>query len=179
LTFVDQANGGAPLAHRDALKLVAAMIQHTDNKAQQQRLLCLDKSRGLQPQPDGRCMHPLMMINDLGKTFGRATFTNADVKSAANFEEWSKVPVWKDDTGCVAHLSKSFSGSLKDPEISEDGRKFLAGLLAELTDRQLHDLFEVARFTSRDPRASVDDWVRVFKEKRDAIAARRCANPGL
>jgi hypothetical protein len=48
-----------------------------------------------------------------------------------------------------------------------------------LTDRQLHDLFEVARFTKRDPRASVDDWVRVFKAKRDAIAARHCANPAL
>ena len=179
LTFVDQTSGGAPLAQRDALKLLAAMIQHTDNKPQQQRLLCLDKVRGLQTQQDGRCMRPLMMINDLGKTFGRATFTNGDGKSAANFEEWSKVPVWKGDKGCVARLSKSFSGSLEDPVIGEDGRKFLAGLLEQLTDRQLHDLFEVARFTKRDPLASVDDWVRVFKEKRDAIAARSCTNPVL
>jgi hypothetical protein len=179
LTFVDQTSGGAPLAQRDALKLLAALIQHTDNKAPQQRLLCLDKVRGLQPQPDGRCTHPLMMINDLGKTFGRANMTNGDSKSAVNFEEWSKVPIWKDEKGCVAHLAKSFSGSLQDPVISEGGRQFLSGLLAQLTDAQLHDLFEVARFTRRDPSASVDDWVRVFKEKRDAIAARRCTNPAL
>jgi hypothetical protein len=120
-----------------------------------------------------------MIINDLGKTFGRATFSNSDRPSAVNFEEWSKVPVWKDDSGCVAHLAKSFSGSLKNPAINEDGRKFLADLLAQLTDRQLHDLFEVARFTKRDPDASVDDWVRVFKEKREAIASRRCTNPPL
>ena len=43
LSFVDQTSGGAPLAQRDALKLLAAMIQHTDNKPQQQRLVCLDK----------------------------------------------------------------------------------------------------------------------------------------
>jgi hypothetical protein len=177
LTFVDQTSGGAPLAHRDALKLLAAMIQHTDTKPQQQRILCLDRVHGRQPQQDGGCAQPFMMINDLGKTFGRANLTNGDGKSAANFEEWSKVPVWKGDKGCVAHLSKSFSGTLKDPVIGEGGRQFLAGLLAQLTDSQLRDLFEVARFTRRDPDATVDDWVRVFKEKRDAIATRRCTNP--
>jgi len=175
LTFVDQASGGAPLPHRDALTLLAAMIQHTDNKPQQQRLLCLDRTRGQKPLDDGRCRHPLMMINDLGKTFGQATLTNADKKSAVNFEGWSKTPIWKGDDGCLAHLSKSFTGSLEHPKIGEDGRKFLSGLLAQLTDRQLRDLFEVARFTRRDPRVSIDDWVRVFKQKRDEIANRRCS----
>ena len=50
LTFVDQTSGGAPLAQRDALKLLAAMIQHTDSKPQQQRLVCLDKDA----RPAGR-----------------------------------------------------------------------------------------------------------------------------
>ena len=176
LNFVDQTSGGAPLAQRDALKLLAAMMQHTDNKPQQQRLLCLDKVHGLQPQPDGKCAHPFMMINDLGKTFGRATLTNGDKKSAANFEAWSDTPIWKDDEGCVAQLSKSFSGSLEHPTISEEGRKFLAGLLSQLTDGQLRDLFEVSRFTKRDPNTTVDDWVRVFKQKRDEISNRSCAN---
>ncbi len=176
LNFVDYASGGAPLAQRDALKLLAAMMQHTDNKPQQQRLLCLDKVHGLQPQPDGKCAHSFMMINDLGKTFGRATLTNGDKKSAVNFEAWSDTPIWKDDEGCVARLSKSFTGSLEHPTISEEGRKFLAGLLSQLTDGQLRDLFEVSRFTKRDPNVSVDDWVRVFKQKRDEISNRSCAS---
>jgi hypothetical protein len=179
LSFVDQTSGGAPLAHRDALKLVAAMIQHTDNKPQQQRLLCLDKVHNLKPREDGSCQHPFMMVNDLGKTFGRATLMNGDTKSAVNFEEWSKIPLWKDDKGCVAHLSKSFSGNLEHPKIGEDGRKFLSGLLAQLSDSQLRDLFEVARFEKRQPGVSVDDWVRVFKQKRDEIANRRCTEPVL
>ena len=99
LNFVDQTSGGAPLAHRDALKLLAAMIQHTDTKPQQQRLVCLDKVHGMTAQEDGNCTQPFMMINDLGKTFGQATLTNADKKSAVNFEAWSSTPIWKDDEG--------------------------------------------------------------------------------
>jgi hypothetical protein len=68
----------------------------------------------------------------------------------------------------------SLSGSLSDPNIHEDGRVFLSNLLARLTDAQLHDLFTVARFTTRDPHATVDDWVAAFKRKRDEIAARHC-----
>ena len=179
LNFVDQTSGGAPLAQRDALKLLAAMIQHTDNKPQQQRLVCLDKVHGLPAQEDGACKHPFMMINDLGKTFGQATLTNADKKSAVNFESWSTTPLWKDKEKCVAQLSKSFTGSLEHPKISEAGRKFLSDLLVQLTDQQLRDLFEVARFTKRDPKVSVDDWVRAFKHKRDEIASASCSNPVL
>ena len=179
LSFVDQTRGGAPLAHRDALKLLAAMIQHTDSKPEQQRLVCLDKVRGLEPQRDGSCANSFMMINDLGKTFGTTSMFNSDRKSAVNFDAWSKTPMWKDKDECVAYLSKSYTGSLEHPKISEDGRKFLSGLLAQLNDQQLHDLFEVARFTKREPNVSVDDWVRVFRAKATDIASARCANPVL
>lgn len=179
LNFVDQTSGGSPLAHRDALKLLAAMIQHTDSKPQQQRLVCLDKVHGKTAQEDGTCNRPFMLINDLGKTFGQATLTNADKKSAVNFDAWSGTPMWKDEKKCVAQLSKSFTGSLEHPKVSESGRQFLAQLLSQLTDQQLRDLFEVARFTKRDPKVSIDDWVRVFKQKRDEIANARCSNPVL
>ena len=129
LTFVDQTVGGAPLAHRDALKLLAAFIQHTDNKPQQQRLACLDKQMGKTPSADGSCAHPFMLINDLGKTFGTATMFNTNTKSAVNLKEWSNTPVWKGDTGCVAQLSKSMTGSLEHPKIGEAGRRFLSELL--------------------------------------------------
>ncbi len=174
LTFVDETSGGAPLAHRDALKLLAAMIQHTDSKPQQQRLLCLDTEMGKTSAADGACAHPFMMINDLGKTFGTASMFNNDAKSAVNFKEWSKTPVWKDGAGCVAQLSKSMTGSLEHPKIGEAGRRFLSGLLSQLSDRQLRDLFEVAQFTKRDPAVTVEDWVAAFKKKRDDIAARTC-----
>jgi hypothetical protein len=174
LAFVDEASGGASHAQRDALKLIAAMIQHTDSKPQQQRLVCLDRLQGLPVGENGNCAKPFLIINDLGKTFGKATAFNGDKPSAVNFKEWSAVSVWKDESGCVAQLTKSMTGSLEHPKIGEAGRKFLSGLLAQLSDQQLRDLFEVAQFTKRDPGTAVDDWIGAFKAKRDEIASRTC-----
>ena len=175
LTFIDQTAGGAPIEQRDALTLLAALIQHTDTKPQQQRLVCLDKVNGLTPATNGACAHPFMMINDLGKTFGTATMFNNDSRSAVNFEEWANTPVWKNDTGCVAQLSKSMTGSLEHPKIGEAGRKFLSALLSQLSDQQLRDLFDVAQFSRRDPHTTVDEWVAAFKKKRADIASRTCS----
>ena len=61
------------------------MIQHTDNKPQQQRLVCLDTVHGLPTQKDGSCKHPFMMINDVGKTFGTTSMFNADKQERSEF----------------------------------------------------------------------------------------------
>ena len=77
-------------------------------------------------------------------------------------------------------MLKSMTGTLKDPVISEEGRKFLAGLLTQLTDQQLRDLFEVARFGRRSlpdqPAATIDQWVAAFKKKRTEIVSHSCPN---
>jgi hypothetical protein len=179
LESIDPEAGGAPRHHRDALKLLAVMLQHTDNKPQQQRLLCLGASRDSQ---DG-CRNPFLMISDVGLTFGRATFTNSNAESSANLAGWSRTPVWRDPQGCVGNLRKSITGSLEYPVITEAGRAFLAGLLGQLSDRQLHDLFDSALLTHRlrEPAAARsgfpanDEWVRAFKDKRQQIVDRRCA----
>lgn len=175
-----ETSSGPNRAHRDALKLLAVFIQHSDTKPQQQRLVCLDEPRG---EGEPTCDRPFMMINDLGLTFGRANTFNANATGGMNLAEWSKVPVWKEATGCVGNLSKSFTGTLGDPPISEAGRNFLADLLAQLSDGQLHDLFASARVTLRmripgDPHsgfATVEEWVQAFKDKRNQIVSRRCA----
>jgi hypothetical protein len=84
----------------------------------------------------------------------------------------------------VGNLPRSFTGTLKDPVISEEGRAFLANLLQQLSDDQIRALFEVARVNlrHRDPGkassglATVDEWVEVFKRKRAEIVDRRCAS---
>ena len=113
-----------------------------------------------------------MMINDLGKTFGQATLTNADKQERRQLRGVVEARrCGKTTKGCVAQLSKSFTGSLEHPKISESGRKFLAGLLAQLTDQQLRDLVRGRRVSPSAIRSvTVDDWVRVFKQKRDEIA---------
>jgi hypothetical protein len=178
LELVDEQQGGAPKAQRDALKLLAVFMQHTDNKPVNERLLCLPTGR----THGDECDQPFMMMHDVGLTFGHANFLNRNTTGSLNFEEWSKTPIWRDPVACVAHMSKSFTGTLGDPTISEAGRQFLAEQLDQLTDQQLHDLFEVARVDrrSRDPNqaglrpASVDEWVTAFQRKRDEIVSHRC-----
>jgi hypothetical protein len=96
---------------------------------------------------------------------------------------WSAMRVFMDGPGCVGDLKGAIGGSLHDPEVGEAGRRFLAARLALLSDRQIRDLFTAARIEGREETleeggrrrpVTVDDWVRVFKEKRREIAERVC-----
>jgi hypothetical protein len=176
LDLIDDAQGGAPQKQRDALKLLAVFMQHADTHRSQQRLLCL---------PGGLaatgCRKPLLMLHDVGKTFGRSTLFNRMSPESVNFDAWNQTSVWRNRDRCIGHLDKSYTGTLGDPRISEDGRRFLEHLLEQLTDQQLHALFEVAgvgrRTDRRNParaRASVEDWVSAFKRKRAEIATAVC-----
>ncbi len=165
LDLVDESMGGASPAQRDALKLLAVFMQHTDTKREQQRLLCLPG--GL--VAGGGCVRPFLMLHDVGLTFGHANRFNRTSSGSVDLDKWANTPVWKDPGACVGHLSKSLTGTLGNPPISEAGRLFLANLLVQLSDRQLHDLFEVAG-VDREP-----EWVAAFKHKRDEIVLAHCA----
>jgi hypothetical protein len=184
LDLVDPDKGGAPQAHRDALKLLAVFMQHTDSKAAQQRLACVDSTgtdrAKADRDEDESCKKAFMLMQDVGLTFGRATKMNS-TGSSASLTDWAATPIWKDPARCVANMRKSMTGTLKDPTISEEGRKFLAGLLAQLTDQQLRDLFEVARFARRTSSpgqaaggTTIDPWVDAFKRKRAEIVDHIC-----
>ena len=178
LELVEEDQGGAPRAHRDALKLLAVFMQHTDTKPQQQRLLCPPGMFAA----TGECRQPFMMLHDVGLTFGHANAFNRANTGSVNLEEWADAPIWSDAAKCVGHLSRSNTGTLGNPVVGEAGRKFLADLLLQLTDRQLQDLFEAAHLQNRNPRSDgfasrgdqVAGWVAAFKHKRDEIARARC-----
>jgi hypothetical protein len=188
LDQVDEAAGGAPRAQRDALKLLAVFVQHTDNKPAQQRLVCVDdkaeekaEKKTEKADEHGACTHPVMLVNDLGQSFGRSNLFNRDAVGSVNLEQWSAARIWSDKSdraGCIGDLPPSQTGSLNYPRIGEGGRKFLSDLLTQLSDAQLRDLFEVARFSQRKGGASrpatVDEWVDAFKKKRGEIASRTC-----
>jgi hypothetical protein len=165
LDLIDASAGGASMRERDALRLLAVLMQHSSSKAINQRILCLD------PPACGRTE---LLVLDVGKTFGRANLLNNDKVAAVNFKAWAGMPIWKKSTGCEADLPGSLSGTLHSPVVSEAGRKFLSDLLNQLSDTQIRDLFEVSRFPERDPSATVMDWVNAFKAKREAIASRSC-----
>jgi hypothetical protein len=170
LDLVDASVGGAPVAQRDALKLLAVFLQHTDTKAAQQRLVCLDHGwKAGEP-----CGRPLMYLHDVGFTFGTASLMNHPHTASVNLAKWSITPIWKDQDRCVGNLEKAFGGTIGNPRISEAGRAFLAARLSQLTDRQLDDLFAASRIERYSPRETIGDWVAVFKAKRADIVNHRC-----
>jgi hypothetical protein len=180
---LDQIKGGngASRAQIDALKLLAVFIQHSDSKPEQQELVCAPGGVRKDAKGNETCMSPWLVVKDLGGSFGKATMLNT---SKMKLADWDGEAVWKDPKACVGNLSRSFTGSLEDPKISEAGRRFLARRMQMLSDRQLRDLFTVSRVEMRGEemegadgrkrKVTVDDWVRVFKRKRSEIVAARC-----
>jgi hypothetical protein len=162
LDRIDPARGGSPRAEVDALRLLAIVLAHWDNKGSNQRLICPEGKE----LPDRGCSEPIAMIQDLGATFG---------PERVDLETWRRIPVWRDRASCTVSMkSLPYGGAtFEDRRISEEGRLMLAGLLDQITDRQLTDLFTAARFVEfdgisaegRDPRA----WSIAFREKVKAV----------
>ena len=91
---------------------------------------------------------------------------------------------------CQANLRKSLAAKdgLSDPAISEDGRRFDAGLMCQLSDQQIEALFRAARVAAMpkyhnqdgsfksgvDEASVVHQWVEAFKQKREDLASARC-----
>ncbi|HYN08030.1 MAG TPA: hypothetical protein VES67_11615 [Vicinamibacterales bacterium] len=170
LDKVNPRAGGAPRAHVDALKLLAVFVQHSDTKPEQQDLMCAPGGVKRDRAGNETCTSPWLVVKDLGTTFGKATALN---NSKMDLSDWSGARIWREGTPCVGDLSRSLTGSLENPRISEAGRKFLASRLLLLGDQQIRALFKAAMAERRD--GTVDDWVRVFKRKRDEIVKARCA----
>jgi len=175
LDTIDEKAGGATRAHRDALKLLMVLIQNSDTKPPNQRIMCAPDAVKKDAAGNETCARPFLYVQDLGYAFGEATLLDT---SKNDLQDWSGEPIWKDPAQCVGNLKKSLQGTFKDPAISEAGRKFLADLLAQLSDKQITDLFTAARVDRFHRHAErnlpVSEWVKVFKKKRDEIASTRC-----
>ena len=193
---LDTANG-RPVYERDGLKLLAAFMQHSDNKPPQQRLTChkVDVDTKTQP-PTTTCDKSVMLVQDVGATFGGGGWFTSNDSAKMNIDIWSGKKLWSKagtesaPQACRAILRKSLAAKdgLSDPAISEDGRRFDAGLMCQLSDQQIEALFKVSRaaempkyhnhdgsFKSGVDEASVvQQWVAAFKKKREELAQARC-----
>ena len=165
LDLIDEKKGGAPKSHVDALRLLAVMIAHWDNKSENQRLVCISEK----DWPDGgKCSRPLAMLQDVGSSFG---------PRKVDLPKWEQTPIWADRATCTATMdSLPYKGATFKPvKISEGGRKHLASLLQQLTDQQITALFGGARFDQSKgfvgfTATPVPEWARVFKKKVREIA---------
>ena len=195
-TELDTANG-RPVYERDGLKLVAAFIQHSDNKPPQQRLTChIVTVDGKTQPPTTTCDQSIMLVQDIGATFGGGGLFTSNDSAKMNIEQWSGKKLWKNagtvsaPHACQANLRKSLAAKngLSDPAISEDGRRFDAGLMCQLSDQQIEALFRAARVAAMpkyhnqdgsfksgvDEASVVHQWVEAFKQKREDLASARC-----
>ncbi len=189
---------GRPSYERDGLALLGAFILHSDNKPPQQRLVC-DKVKvddSTKP-PTTTCDNSLMVVQDVGATFGGGGLFTENDTAKMNLDHWSGSGLWKkvgkggsDSPQCQARLRKSLTASdgLEDPNVGEEGRRFLAGLMCQLNDQQIGDLFRVARVvqmptyhnsdgsfkSNLTEDAIVQQWVAAFKKKREDLTVGRC-----
>jgi hypothetical protein len=192
---------GRPTHEKDALKLMGAFLQHSDNKPPQQRLVC----KGIQVDQTSKpfkttCKESWLIVQDVGATFGGGGWFTSNDSAKMNLEQWSGKKLWKkagkpgmneaDCPVCQAQLKKSLTATdgLSDPTISEEGRRFAAGLMCQLTDHQIEDLFKASRVaempeyhnsdgtfrTGLDEATILQQWVAAFKQKREDLANARC-----
>lgn len=165
LEHVDPARGGASQAEIDALRLVAVFLADWDNKATNQRLVCLPGGE----DPAGGCRMPFALLQDVGATFGPL---------GVNLEAWRKVPMWTDRATCrVSMKSLPYQGAtFVDVDLTEGGRKLLASQMTQLRDAQVHDLFDAAGFAQYargpDSNRDLDGWAAAFKAKVAEITDR-------
>lgn len=161
--WFELAHSQAPRAELDAFRLLAAFLTHWDNKSDNQRLVCLDDAP---PPSDGACAMPLLMIQDLGATFG-------PVK--VNLAGWRDRPVWADPRECRLTMRDLpwRGGTFPDAQISEGGRLRSAQQLAALSDTEISGMFLNAKFpefySGTDDRRDLAAWVAAFRHRADQI----------
>ena len=171
LDLLDPEKGGANRAERDALRLLAVFLAHWDNKAENQRLACLDEPASIE---DG-CREPFAYIQDTGSSFGPRRL---------NLREWRGTPVWADVKRCRLSLARMpfLGGTFEDVEISERGRAFLAERLGGVSREQARSLFASAKLSEytelppedRDP----ERWAEAFELRvRQIVDAGTCPTP--
>jgi hypothetical protein len=152
----------APVAELDALRLLAVFLAHWDNKADNQRLVCLDDP----VSAGGACARPVLMLQDVGATFGAAK---------VNLANWRGRPIWTERQACLVSMRAlpSDGATFPDARISEEGRLLLARRLALLSDADIRALFADARFpefhVGTDDARDLAAWTSAFRERAGQI----------
>jgi hypothetical protein len=172
---------------RDALNLLSALIQHADNKAQQQRILCLDE-RENKSMEKSHCEKPVLMIQDLGFTFGSGwIFTGFDPANktrmigsgtTADLKGFKENPLWSDKEKCLTQINYFRpTGIPANKSISQEGVDFLVQKLEAFVanEKDLEDLFKASRVEEiKGQTATLSDWTGAFKEKVQELKTVRC-----
>ena len=160
---------------REALSLLMAVVQHSDNRLDNQSLYCIKTLDGNQCAPNDR----YLIVGDVGSTLGAFKMGKTtgdggfDVPPSLSHFFWDHAPIWNNWAGAkssnctiqVIAFDTISPATLKTKQISEEGRKFLAHMLDQLTDAQLRDLVEFSRLGYRKAEANITSqmWDAITK----------------
>jgi hypothetical protein len=177
-----------PRAERDAVKLFAAFINHVDNKAAQQRVVCPKKFNGQDniQKRDGQevCLQPVYYVHDVGRIFGVKTSNPLRALDAPDLPKWINERMWEPAApACTASLHPIRKGSLRNPRISEEGRQFFLARMNGVVpkradgtrdDTQIRELYRGAEFDTYRLTATEDEFVRGFLHRLGEIEKVTC-----
>jgi len=161
---------GVPRAEIDAFKLWLAFIDHGDTKTDNHKFACLKSKKN----GNTRICEPgeaVFYVSDMGSTFGYSSAS----ENKARLEVWRKKDPIKVSGGkCTANAK-----SVGDTNISEAGRKLLAGNLQRLLDAETRNqtitrVFAASRNAERDRPPA--EWAAEFVRKAKMIVDARCSN---
>ena len=153
----------APREEIDALRLLAVFLAHWDNKADNQRLVCMDGDTYDAATP---CRDPLVMIHDLGSTFGPLK---------VNLSQWRERAVWSDRSTCTVSMRALpyGGGTFTDARINENARVRIGRELARFTDDELRSWFAAARFpqyyAATDDGKDMAAWLQAYHHRVSQI----------
>lgn len=156
---------GAPRDEVDALRLLAVFLAHWDNKADNQRLVCMD---GDAHESAASCRDPVLMIHDVGSTFGPLK---------VNLSQWRETPVWMDRATCTVSMRAMPYGGATfiDARITEAARMRLGRQLAAFTDDELRTWFAGAHFpqyyAATDDGKDMAGWLQAYRHRVNQIRA--------
>ena len=159
-SWFELEDADASPAEIGALRLLAVFLAHWDNKADNQRLVCLD---AIITGAGGRdCARPLLMIQDLGSTFG---------PTKLNVATWGSDPVWKDRARCLVTMRHLpfHGGTFADARIPEAGRAQLAASLTSIPESAIRQMLMASRVpafqSGTDDARDVTNWLAAFRSR--------------
>jgi len=184
--LADENKGGSSPTEIGALYLMMAFLTHTDNKADNHQLLCVDGK-------DENCKAYRSIIHDSGVIMGGRfrlfdrkkgiLFVPAFTSKALHFNEWNGSKIWDDKndlTDCKLGMKADPSMPNLNMRISESSRKMVVEMLQQISDKQLRDLFngikiqEFSRLNEED--RDVEKWVQLFRKRQSTIEQKTCSN---
>jgi hypothetical protein len=171
----------------DAYRLALGLIHYHNAIAQQNRLSCAQFAAKVPGQPRV-CTQPMIYVQDLGSTFGKAKGT-LDVlgqNPRGSFSDWESQTVFVNPESC--ELRATMEGNR---QVLKDAQDLMIQRLARLDPQSVRAIFRTARFQMMDQEqlhrlrgsgasnveeAALDEWTNTFLKRIEEVrTAKNCA----